>query len=133
MWRARPDPVSESVRVPGVAAAVDGGPVGLAPDGVGDPGRAYGDPEVVAVGEGVPGRPLVRRAGGEVGELHLARPTASPVAGCRVPGVERPGAVVLPGQPEVPGGRATGALREAAVAPGVDEARGGPGHPVIRG
>src|SRR6266571_1205154 len=120
--------VSGSVRVPGVAAAVDGGPVGLAPDGVGDPGRAYGDPEVVAVGEGVPGWALVRRAGGEVGELRLARPAASPVGGCRVPGVERPGAVVLPGQAEIPGGRAAGDLREAAVTLGVDEPGRGPGH-----
>src|SRR6266851_9604885 len=104
MWRARPDLASEPLRVPGVAAAVDGGAVGLAPDGVGDPGRAYGDAEVVAVGEGVPGRALVRRAGGEVGELRLARPAGAAVGGCRVPGVERPGAVVLPGQPEVTGG-----------------------------
>src|SRR5438876_10854653 len=96
---------SGSVCVPGVAAAVEGGAVSLAPDGVGDPGRADGDAEVVAVGERVPGWALVRRAGGEVGQLHLARPAGPAVGGCRVPGVERPGAVVLPGQAEVTGGR----------------------------
>src|SRR5215470_15874357 len=91
---------SGSFGVPGVAAAVDGGAVGLAPDGVGDPGRADGDPEVVAVGEGVPGRALVRCAGGAVGQPHLAWPAGCAVGGCGVPGVECPGAVVLPGQPE---------------------------------
>src|SRR5712691_3714915 len=49
-WRAGAEAASGSLRVPGVAAAVDGGAVGLAPDGVGDPGGADGDPEVVAVG-----------------------------------------------------------------------------------
>src|SRR5579864_7253271 len=88
---------SGSLGVPGVAAAVDGRAVGLAPDGVSDPGRADGDPEVVAVGEGVPGRALVRRAGGAVGQFHLARPAGPAVGGRGVPGVERPGAVVLPG------------------------------------
>src|SRR6266516_8037062 len=66
MWPARLDLASGSLRVPGVAAAVEGGAVGLAPDGVGDPGRADGDPEVVAVGEGVSGGALIRRAGAEV-------------------------------------------------------------------
>src|SRR6266702_1929645 len=133
MWRARADRASGSVRVPDVPAAVDGGAVGLAPDGVGDPGRAYRDPEVVAIRERVPGRALVRRAGGEVRELHLARPAIPPVVGCRVPGVERPGAVVLPGQAEVTGGRAAGDLREIAVTLGVDEPRGGPGRSIVRG
>src|SRR5262249_36140729 len=72
--------VSGAVGVPGVAAAVDGGAVGLAPDGVGDPGRADGDAEVVAVRESVPGRALVGRAGSAVGELHLAGPAAPPLA-----------------------------------------------------
>src|SRR6266851_1599036 len=133
MWRARPDLASESVRVPGVAAAVDRGAVGLAPDGVGDPGRADGDPEVVAVGEGIPGGALVRRAGGAAGELDLAWPAGPAVGGCGVPGVECPGAVVLPGQPEVTGGWAAGDLREVAVAVGIDQPWGGPGHPVVRG
>src|SRR5215472_4447634 len=110
---------SGSLGVPGVAAAVDGGAIGLAPDGVGDPGRADGDPEVVAVGEGGPGGALVRCAGGAIGEPDLAGPAGSAVGGCGVPGVERPGAVVLPGQPEVAGARAAGDLREVAVAAGV--------------
>src|SRR5215467_1016844 len=128
MWQARRGPGSGSVGVPGVAAAVDGGAVGLAPDGVGDSGRADSDAEVVAVGEGVPGRALVRRAGGAVGELHLAGPVGSAVGGCGVPGVERAGTVVLPGQPEVTAGRATSDLREVAVAVGVQQGRYGPGH-----
>src|SRR5215831_8829185 len=127
------DRLSGAPRVPGVAAAVDGRAVGLAPDGVGDPGGADGDPEVVAVGEGIPGRALIRRAGGAVREPDLAGPACPAVGGCGVPGAERAGAVVLPGQPEVTGGRAGGDLREVAIAPGVHQARGAPGQPVARG
>src|SRR5215469_7433720 len=127
------DGLSGALRVPGVAAAVDGGAVGLAPDGVSDPGGADGDPEVVAVGKGVSGGALVRRAGGAVGELDLAGPACPAVGGCGVPGVECAGAVVLPGEPEVTGGRAARDLREVAVTAGVDQAGRSPGHPVIGG
>src|SRR6266568_4898638 len=128
--RAGLEAASGSLRVPGVAAAVDGGAVGLAPDGVGDPGRVDGDAEVVAVGEGVTSGALVRRAGGQVGQLHLARPAGAAVGGCGVPGVERPGAVVLPGQAEVTRGGPAGDLREVAVTAGIEQLRGTPRQPV---
>src|SRR5215471_9643848 len=127
------DRLSGALRVPGVAAAVDGRAVSLAPDGVRDPGGTHGDPEVVAVGEGIPGGALIRRAGGAVGQFDLAGPAGPTIGGCGVPGVECAGAVVLPGQPEVTGGWARGNLREVAVTLGVDQARGTPGQPVARG
>src|SRR6185369_318184 len=74
-------------RVPSPAGSGVADP--LAPDEVVQPVAVHRQLEVVAVGEAVAGRGLVRRAAGEVREPHRRAPRVAVVRGPPVPGVPR--------------------------------------------
>src|SRR6266542_6967865 len=90
------------------------------------------DPEVVAVGERVAVRALVRSIGPEVREPNLRPPRAPAIRTLRIPGIESACPIVLPREAEVPGRRAVD-LRRVAVTAGIQGGGGGGGpmHAIV--